>query len=166
MSRNSLTELTSVLSDKVQILELVRENLEEEQRCIIEARPERLEENRRRAEEFMTRLNSLNSRFRTLLVRTGSELGLSDTDSLSTLISFGDPEARLQLRKLQNKCISVVEAISIILVINAGLIKQSLDIIGGSISLFSRLLGGCETYGAAGRLSNGKAQGGILCREI
>jgi hypothetical protein len=114
----------------------------------------------------MARLNLLNRRFGTLLARTGSELGLSDTDSLSSLIHVVDPEARLQLRKLQNKCISVVEAISSLLVVNAGLINQSLDIIGRSISLFSRLLGGCETYGAAGRLSNGKAAGGILCREI
>jgi hypothetical protein len=166
MSINSLTELTSLLAEKVHILESVQENLEEEQRCIIEARPERLEEYSRRAEEFMASLNLLNSRFRTLLVRSGSELGLPDADSLSSLIPVVDPEARLQLRKLQNRCISVVEAIGNLLVINAGLIKQSLDIIGRSISLFSRLLGGCETYGAAGRLSNGKSAGGILCREI
>jgi hypothetical protein len=34
------------------------------------------------------------------------------------------------------------------------------------MSLFKRFLGGCETYGAAGRISNGKAASGILCREI
>jgi hypothetical protein len=166
MSTNSLTELTAVLAEKVHILESVRENLEEERRCIIAAQPEQLEENRRRAEESMTRLNLLNGRIRTLLDRTGSELGLPETDSISSLIPAIDPEARLKLRKLQNRCIAVVEAISGLLVINDGLIKQSLDIIGRSIALFSRLLGGCETYGAAGQLTNGKGAGGIFCREI
>jgi hypothetical protein len=49
---------------------------------------------------------------------------------------------------------------------NEGLIKHSLTVIDRSMSLFKRFLGGCETYGAAGRISNGKAASGILCREI
>jgi hypothetical protein len=166
MSTNNLTELMTVLAEKVDILESVRETLEEEQRCIIEARSERLEENTSRAEEFMTRLNVVNNRFRTLLARTGEELGIPDAGSLSSLISGVDTEARQKLRFLQKKCFFAAEAINRLLVINEGLIKHSLDIIDRSIFLFSRLLGGGETYGSAGRILNGKAAGSILYREI
>jgi hypothetical protein len=161
-----MTELMLVLAEKADILESVRETLEQEQRCIIEALPERLEENTSSAEEFMTRLNIVNNRFRTLLARTGEELGIPDAGSLSSLISEVDPDARQKFRFLQKKCFSAAEAINRLLVINEDLIKHSLDIIDSSISLFSRLLGGCETYGSAGRILNGKAAGGILYREI
>jgi hypothetical protein len=166
MSTNSLTELISVLAEKADILESMRETLEEEQRCIIEARPDRLVDNTSRAEGFMTRLNVVNNRFKALLARTGKELGLPDAGSLSPLISGVDPESRQKLRFLQKKCFFAAEAINRLLVINEGLIKHSLDIIDRSIFLFSRLLGGCETYGSAGRIMNGKPAGGILYREI
>ena len=58
MATNSLTDLMSVLAEKVQVLESMRYFLEEEERCIIELQPEQLEENTRQAEELMTRLNA------------------------------------------------------------------------------------------------------------
>ena len=156
----------SVLAEKADILESVRETLEEEQRCIIEARPERLEENTSSAEELMTRLNAVNDRFRVLLPRAGDELGLPEAGTLSSLLPRVNPEIRVQLHILQKKCFSAAAAIKHHLAINEGLIKQSLFIIDRSMSLFTRVLGGCETYGATGRISKGKASRGILYREI
>jgi len=166
MSTNSLKELISVLSEKAVLLESVQKALEEERRCIIEARTERIEENTRRAGEFMSSIYLLNSRFKTLLVRTGKELGLPDSGSLTIIISGVDPEGQLQLRALQERCFSAADAIKSLISMNEGLIKNSLEIIGRSISLFSRILGGGETYGAAGRILSGKAAAGIICREI
>jgi hypothetical protein len=144
----------------------VQRALEEERRCLIEARPEGIEENTRIAGEFMTGIILLNSRFETVLVRTGKELGLPDAGSLSLVISGVDPEDQLQLRALQERCFSAAGAIKRLISMNEGLIKNSLEIIGRSISLFSRILGGGETYGAAGRILNGKSAAGIICREI
>jgi hypothetical protein len=158
--------LTSVLAEKVQVLESVQFFLEEEERCIIELKPEQLEENTRQAEELMTRLNVVNDRFRTLLSRAGDELGLHETGTLSALLPGVNPEICIQLRILQKKCFSAATTIKHHLAINEGLIKQSLTVIDRSMSLFIRFLGGCETYGAAGRMLNGKAASGILCREI
>jgi hypothetical protein len=166
MSINSLTELTSVLAEKVHILESVQFFLEEEERCIIALKPEQLEENTRQAEELMTRMNVVNDRFRVLLSRVGDELGLHEAGTLSALLPGVNPEIRVQLRILQKKCFSAATAIKHHLAINEGLIKQSLSVIDRSMSLFIRFLGGCETYGAAGRILNGKAASGILCREI
>jgi hypothetical protein len=67
---------------------------------------------------------------------------------------------------LQKKCFSAATAIKHRLAMNERLIKQSLNIIDRSMSFFTRFLGGYETYGAAGRMMNGKAASGILCKEI
>lgn len=166
MPTNSLKELIEVLSEKAVLLESVQKALEEERRCLIESRPEGLDEKTRDAEESISRLNNLNSRFRTLLARTGDEVGLPGVETLSSLIAAVEPQTRIQLKDLQERCISAAGAIGGIIAINQALIKNSLAIIGRSLSLFSNLLGGAETYGAAGRVSNGKAAAGIFCREI
>lgn len=166
MTTNSLKELLAVLGEKALLLESVRDRLEEEQRCIMEARTEGLDEKTRDAEESISRINALNGRFKTLLSKTGDELGLPEAESLSPLISVVEPETRIQLRELQQRCFSAAGEIGGIVTMNQALIRNSLDIIGRSLSLFSNLLGGAETYGAAGRISSGKAAAGICCREI
>jgi hypothetical protein len=166
MSINSLKELIEVLSNKAVLLESVQKALEEERACLLECRPEGLDEKTRDAEESISRLNNLNSRFRTLLARTGEELGLPEVETLSALIPAVEPQKREQLRELQERCFSAAGAIADITAMNQALIKNSLEIIGRSLALFSNLLGGAETYGAAGRVSSGKAAAGIFCREI
>lgn len=166
MATNSLTDLISVLAEKVRVLESMRLFLEEEERCIIARKPEQLVENTRRAEDLMNGLNAVNDRCRALLLRAGDELGLPEAGTLSSLLPGVNPEVRGQLRILQKECFSAATAIKHRLAINERLINQSLTIIDRSMSFFTRFLGGCETYGAAGRMMNGKAAGGILCKEI
>jgi len=166
MATNSLTDLMAVLAEKVRVLESMRFFLEEEERCITLLKPEQLAENTRRAEGLMTRLNLANDRFRALLSRAGDELGIPEVGNLSSLLPGVEPEIRAQLLILQKDCFSAAAGIKHHLAVNEGLIKQSLNVIDRSMSLFRRFLGGCETYGAAGRISNGKAASGILCREI
>ncbi|HTP66846.1 MAG TPA: flagellar protein FlgN [Geobacteraceae bacterium] len=166
MATNSLAELILVLAEKVRALESMRETLEEERRLIIEARVDQLNDNTNRALTLISRLNLLSSRFKALLLSAGEELGLSDSVTLSAVIPAADRQKQPELRELQRKCFTAADAINRLLTMNKGLIRNSLEIIDGSLSLFSRLLGGCETYGAAGRLHNGKAQAGIICREI
>jgi hypothetical protein len=166
MATNSLTDLMAVLAEKGRVLESMRIFLEEEKRCIVELRPEQLEENTRRADDLIFRMNAVNDRFRVLLTKAGEELGLPEAGTLSSLLPGVGPEIRVQLCNLQKKCFSAAAAIKNHLAINEGLIKQSLSIIDRSMALFTRVLGGCETYGATGRISKGKAASGILCREI
>ncbi len=166
MATRTGEDLLSALVEKTRLLESMRDSLEEEQRLIIQARADRLEENTRQALDLISGMNLLKNRFRTLLLQTGSELGLAECGTLSSVIPGMEPEIRLRLQALQKRCFTAVDAINSLLVTNEGLLKNSLDIIDRSLSLFSRLLGGCETYGAAGRLHSGKAQAGILCREI
>lgn len=166
MPTNSLNELVAVLLEKAQLLESVRDSLEEEQRCIIKADPEGLGAKTLAAEEGITRINDLNSRFKTTLARSGEDLGIPQAKTLSSIISAVEPETRIRLRELQERCFSAATAIGGIIATNRLLITNSLDIIDRSLSLFSNLLGGAETYGAAGRISSGKAAAGICCREI
>jgi FlgN protein len=166
MTTNNLKELVAVLFEKVHILEEIRDRLEDEQRCIIEFHPESLDEKTRDAEESFRRLNLVNRRFRAILERSGNELGLTGKVSLSSLIDAIEADDGIQLRELQDRCFSAAAAVSSLLSMNELLLKNSLDIVGRSLSLFSTLLGGAETYGSAGRLSSGKAVAGILCREI
>ncbi len=166
MPTSSLTELMAVLGEKADLLEAMGRALEEERRLIIAARTDRLDENTARAAECVAALNQLNSRFRALLLRSAEERGIPGIDSLSSLMAAVDPDSRLKLKALQKRCFAAAEAIARPNGTNEGLIRNSLDIIGRSISLFSRLLSGYETYGAAGRIQYGKSHSGILCREI
>ena len=166
MATNSVTDLMAVLAEKVRVLEAMRFFLEEEEHCITALKPEQLAENSRQGEVLMTRLNSANDRFRALLSRAGEELGIPEAGNLSALLPGVEPEIRAQLLILQKNCFSAAAAIKDHLAVNEGLIKQSLNVIDRSMSLFRRFLGGCDTYGAAGRISNGKTASGILCREI
>lgn len=166
MSKNSQTDLMSVLSEKVRVLESMQFFLEEEERCIIEHKPEQLEENTRQTEELMNRLNAVNDRLRLLLFRVGDELGLNEAGTLSSLLPGVSPEIRVQLRTSQKKCFSAAAAIKHHLEKNEGLIKQSLSVIDRSMSLFIRVLGGYETYGANGSMLKVKAARGVLRQEI
>ena len=166
MATHSLSDLISVLGEKVGTLESLVDILKEEQRFIVEARTEQLNENTRLALASISTMNILNGRFRELLVKTGSEFGLSETGSLTDLFPGVDPESCLALKRLQKRCFTAVDTINRLLAMNEGLIRNSLNIIDRSISLFGRLLGGCETYGSAGRMRKGRAQAGMFCREI
>jgi len=81
MKTNSVADLISVLGEKVGTLESMVSTLEEEQRLIVAARTEQLDENTRRALASISAVNLLNNRFRELLIKTGSELGLSEIGS-------------------------------------------------------------------------------------
>jgi len=166
MSTNSLTDLLSVLAEKVNALESMQFFLEEEERCITEHKPMQLEENTRRIEGIMTRLNAVDDRLRTILFRVGDDLGLHEAGTLSSLFPRVNPEIRVQLRKSQEKCLSAANEIKRRLAINEGLIKHSLRVIDRSMSLFIKVLGGIETYGPTGHILKGKAASGILFREI
>lgn len=95
MATNSLTDLMSVLDEKVRVLESMRSFLEEEERCINELRPEQLAENTRRAEELMTSLDVVNDRFKVLILRAGDELGHHETGTLSLLLPGVDAGIRM-----------------------------------------------------------------------
>jgi hypothetical protein len=156
----------SVLSEKVHVLESMQFFLEEEERCITEHKPKQLEENTRKTEELMIRLNTVNDRLRVLLFRVGDELGLHGAGTLSSLFPGVSPEIRIQLRTSQERCFTAAAAIKHHLKINEGLIKQSLSVIDRSMSLFIRVLGGYETYGANGCILKAKAARGVLRQEI
>src|SRR5512136_1526300 len=101
MATNSIGDLIAVLAEKVEALESMRETLDEEQRLIIEARVDQLNDNTNRALAFVSRLNVLNGRFKALLLSTGRELGLSDDATLSSLMPAAEPQERLELGALQ-----------------------------------------------------------------
>lgn len=166
MATSSLRDLESVLAEKARILEAVRERLAAGQRCIIAADAKRLDEETRKAEEGFNRLNLLNESVRSILARSGDELGLPDKEQLSTIIAALEPEARSRFQELQKRCYSVAGSISILLTMNEALLKNSLDIVGRSLTLFGTFLKGEETYGAAGRMTNSGTAAGIICREI
>ena len=50
--------------------------------------------------------------------------------------------------------------------VNRRILETSSGMITSSLSLCSRMLGGCQTYGAHGRISNGMAGISLLRREV
>lgn len=165
MATNSLKELETALVEKARILESVHARLAESQHCIIEADTKRLDEATHKAEEGFIRLNSFNKSFRTVLARNGEELGLSGEAQLTAIISASAPEVRSRLQELQKRCINIAVSISDLLTLNEALLRGSLEIVGNSLSLFAKFLGGEDTYGAAGRMANCGSAAGI-CREV
>ncbi len=165
MSRNSLKELESALVEKVSVLEAVRERLASGQRCIMEADTEGLDEETLKAQEGFDRLNSLNKKLMSILARSGEELGLPAKAQLTAIISSLEPDAKTRLHELQKRCFSIAGSIDLLLAMNDALLRNSLEIVGNSLSLFATFLRGEETYGAAGRMTNSGTAAGI-CREI
>lgn len=162
----SMDSLISLLSENEQVLDDLASALDEEQRCIVELDLKRLGENSSRKRQLMSRLGEFRQEGMRLLREAGNELGCKETTDLSGLLTVAGARERARLAPLQQRLVTRARSVARQHEVNRRILEKSNGMINSSLSLCARMLGGCDTYGAQGRISNGMAGVSILRREI
>ena len=163
---SSMVELISLLSENEKVLGELAFALSEEQRCIVDLDLGRLTENGVMKEEITARLMKVREECRAVMKQAGSELGLKEISSMSILIAASTTADQRKLHPLQQRLMRLAQALERQHDLNRRMLENSIGLIKSSMALFSRLLGGCDTYGASGQISSGRSRGSILRQEI
>jgi hypothetical protein len=140
--------------------------LSEEQCSIIDMNSEAIEESSRQKQEITAQLSSLAEECRGLMMLVGTERGLDNSFTLSQLIDSASVKERQDLEPLQRRLVQLAGTLNRQQETNRNMLVHSLGLIGRSLSLLKRLLGGCDTYGAQGRVNTGTAGVNFVSREI
>jgi len=162
----SLDSLISLLSENEQVLSDLAEALDEEQRCIVDLDLQQLAENSSRKMQIMARLGKFREEGMRLMQEAGTELGCTETPNLTGLLSVAGSREQARLAPLQQRLMNRARTVERQHEINRRILEKSNGMINSSLSLCARMLGGCDTYGAQGRISSGMAGVSILRREI
>lgn len=163
---SSVAELISLLSENERILGELSSALTDEQRCIVDLDLERLAENGGKKCEIMDRLTRVRDEGRALLRQAGAELGIHEIESLTALIAAAAAAEQHQLRPVQQRLLRLSQRLERQHAANRRMLENSIGMIKSSLALFVRLLGGCDTYGAQGRITSGGTSGSIFRQEI
>lgn len=161
-----MARLVALLARKGEVMEEMVRSLGEEQEGIIAMNPGAVTASCRKREEIAARLAPLTDECREVMALAGAERGLSGSITLSRLIESATDTERNDLLPLQQRLVRLGGSLQRQQELNRRLLAQSLGVIERSVSLLSRLLGGCDTYGVHGRVSTGIAGVNILSREI
>ena len=162
----NVVELISLLTENEKVLAELSFALTEEQRSVVDMDLVRLGEIGVRKEEITARLLKVRDEFHALLQQAGSERGLKEIPTLSALVDLSVAAEQIKLRPLQRRLERLVQSLERQHSMNRKLMENSIGMIKSSMALFSRLLGGCDTYGAQGQMNSGRFSGSILRQEI
>jgi FlgN protein len=166
MARSSLAELARLLASQETAMEELASALAEEERCIAGMDLVALDLNRCRKEAAIAGLIPLKGDCIDLIARIGAERGVKETGCLSQLMAVLSVAEQEELRPLQQRLIRRAVALEGQFDSNRGMLEGSLALVRGSMALFGRLLGGCDTYGAGGNVVSGRVWGSILHKEM
>jgi hypothetical protein len=162
----NIAKLITLLTDSERAMEELLLSLVEEQRCIVGLDLKQLDENVGRKEEATARLTELQQMCNELICRAGAELGHLGIRSLSSLIAVVTAAEQADLRLLQQRQVRLAMSLERQFGLNRKILVNSIGMVQNSMSLFGRMLGGCDTYGVQGRINSGRATGSVLRREM
>ena len=163
---SSMARLIALLTLKERTMEEMVRILSEEQSRIIDMNPAAVAESNLMKEEVISRLSGLSEECQVLMASVGAERGLEQSVNLSLLIGTASDLERQNLLPLQRRLVLLAGSLNRQQELSRMLLTHSLGLIQRSMALFSKLLGGCDTYGARGRVSTGSAGISFLSREI
>lgn len=163
---NSMAKLIALLTLKERTMEEMACILSEEQRRIMEMNPAAVAESNLMKEEVTSRLARLADECRVLMASVGVERGLEQSVNLSLVIDTASDSERQNLVPLQQRLLLLAGSLRRQQDLSRRMLTHSLGLIQRSMALFSKLLGGCDTYGARGRVCTGSAGISFLSREI
>jgi hypothetical protein len=163
---SSMVELIPLLIENESVMSELASALTEEQGCIVDLDLERLAQNGDRKEEITARLIRVKEECCAVMQQAGGELGFNEIPSLSILIAASAAAEQIKLRPMQRRLVRLAQAVERQHDLNRRMLENSINMITSSMALFGRMLGGCDTYGAQGRINSSRASGSILRREI
>ena len=154
-----LTELQESLLDLCSLLEQERED-------ISKLNIKGLDERRPRIENLNIRIRNISSRLSAQILHACKEAGLVGQQNLSAWItSITEPERNAFL-SIQQTIHKVSANIDNSLLVNRGLLEDSLTFANQSLKLFTGMLKNTRTYGQAGRFIESVDSSRIINREI
>jgi hypothetical protein len=163
---NSIAELIRHLAENERAMEELMLALADEQASIVGMDLKRLNDSVGRKEDATQRLIGLQLVCSKLISRAGTELGCQDIRNLSSLVAVATSEKKDELHHLQQRQMRLASSLERQFGLNRKMLVNSIDMIQNSMAQFSRLIGGCDTYGVQGRINNGRTTGAVLCREV
>jgi len=165
MERN-IAELIAALCEKGVLIDQLKALLQEEQDCMASLDLARLEENQQEIVTGMDRMARLSEQCRQMIASIGGELGIPGNKTLSPIIArLGHPEQQA-LREAQSAIAADAMALNGALALHRGLIEDSLNVVGRSVSFFNRLFNPGDTYGLAGSIVASRGSSRFVCKEI
>lgn len=144
-------------------MEELAETLADEQRGIVGMDPGQLTASSCRKEKVTADLQRLQGECGELIERLGRGLGVANSCNLSAVIAATGEE---ELRRLQQRQLRLAKGVERQIALNRKMLVNSIALIENSMDQFGRVLGGCATYGAQGKVKSSAATGSILRREI
>jgi hypothetical protein len=163
---SSMVELIPLLIENESVMSELAFALTEEQGCIVDLDLERLAQNGDRKEEITARLIRVKEECCAAMQQAGGKLGFNEIPSLSILIAASAAAEQIKLRPMQQRLVRLAQTVERQHDLNRRMLENSIGMITSSMALFGKMLGGCDTYGAQGRINGSRASGSILRREI
>ena len=162
----SVVELIAALCEKGVLIDQLKGLLHEEQECMVSLDLARIEENQQEIVAGMERLTRLSQKCQQTIATIGAGVGLPGSTTLSPIIARLGTQERQALSEAQNTVSTEAESLRGALALHRGLIEDSLNVVGRSISFFNRLFNPGDTYGVAGSLVASRGGSRFVCKEI
>lgn len=161
----SIEELVAALSEKGELLIKLQGLLQEEQRCLTSLDLAGLEENQQQVLGAMERLERLSGKCKGMIGALAAKFGLAGELSLSPIIArLAQPEQKA-LREAQTAVSAGSKDLGRALALNRGLLEDSLNVVGRSVTFFNRLFNPGDTYGVAGSIVASRGGSRFVCKE-
>ena len=164
--RNSVSLLIQGLTEKLELLERLRNVLDEERRAVVAIDLPLLEETSREKERLSAEVARHEARFRETVAGVAAENDMPQGAKLPVLLERFQDDERQQASPLVESLLSLAEGVERRTRMNADLLKDSLGVVNNSLSFFERIFARFDTYNDSGKVGKGGARARLVCREI
>lgn len=164
--RNSVNLLIQALGEKLELLERLRNVLDEERRAVVAIDLPLLEETSREKERLSVEVARHDVRFRETVAVVAEETATPRETKLRFLVERFQDDERLEVSPLVDNLLTLAEGVERRTRMNADLLKDSLGVINNSMSFFERIFARFDTYNDNGMVKKGGARARLVCREI
>jgi flagellar biosynthesis/type III secretory pathway chaperone len=164
--RNSVTLLIQALNEKLELMERLRNVLDEERRAVVAIDLPLLEETSREKERLSAEVARHETRFRETVAGVAAETATPQGTKLPVMLERFQDDEREEASPLVESLLNLAEGVERRTRMNADLLKDSLGLVNNSISFFERVFARFDTYNDTGKVGKGGTRARLVCREI
>jgi flagellar biosynthesis/type III secretory pathway chaperone len=164
--RNSVTLLITALNEKLDLLERLRNVLDEERRAVVAIDLPLLEETSREKERLSAEVARHEVRFRETVAGVAAETATPPGTKLPAMLERFQEDERQEAVPLVDTLLNLAEGVERRTRMNAELLNDSLGVVNNSLSFFERVFARFDTYNGSGKVGNGRSRARLVCREI
>lgn len=159
--------LAEVLTEQVALLQELQQNLQDEQKALVDLDVTAMESLNSTKEQLLARQRVVADSLRQTMADTAVKVGLAPSASLSELIEALPTSMRSQIMPLQQVAKQAGSAVSVLASQNRGMLEQFLGVVNDSLAFILRILSTSNTYGVRGTYLNNSQSGAVMInREV